>query len=110
MAGGDVDEVTEMRCTIAAFPCGMRGETGLWSGSWQFWRNDPMASLPEDKVIITVATTGGVANTRERNINVPSNQVKLHKLHTSVGRKEPPFSTSMHVIKRESQPGSGGLQ
>ena len=27
--------------------------------------------LPEDKVIITVATTGGVVGTRERNPNVP---------------------------------------
>jgi 3-keto-5-aminohexanoate cleavage enzyme len=30
-----------------------------------------MAQLPEDKVFITVATTGGVAGTRERNPNVP---------------------------------------
>jgi 3-keto-5-aminohexanoate cleavage enzyme len=30
-----------------------------------------MGLLPEDKVIITVATTGGVAKTRDRNINVP---------------------------------------
>lgn len=30
-----------------------------------------MAILPEDKVIITVATTGGVARTKERNTNVP---------------------------------------
>ncbi len=30
-----------------------------------------MGLLPEDKVIITVATTGGVAKTREKNINVP---------------------------------------
>ncbi len=30
-----------------------------------------MASLPENKVIITVATTGGVVGTRERNPNVP---------------------------------------
>ena len=30
-----------------------------------------MESLPEDKVIITVATTGGVVGTRDRNPNVP---------------------------------------
>ena len=30
-----------------------------------------MASLPENKVIVTVATTGGVAGTRETNPNVP---------------------------------------
>lgn len=38
-----------------------------------------MTSLPEDKVIITVATTGGVVGTRERNPNVPEQPDEIAK-------------------------------
>ena len=35
--------------------------------------------LPEDKVIITVATTGGVVGTRDRNPNVPEQPIEIAK-------------------------------
>lgn len=38
-----------------------------------------MALLPEDKVMITVATTGGVAGTRDRNPNVPEQPDEIAK-------------------------------
>ncbi|MBW1914958.1 MAG: 3-keto-5-aminohexanoate cleavage protein [Deltaproteobacteria bacterium] len=38
-----------------------------------------MTLIPEDKVIITVATTGGVAGTRERNPNVPETPEEIAK-------------------------------
>jgi hypothetical protein len=49
----------------------MREGVGLGFGLWRSWRNSRMAILLEDKVIITVATVGGVARTKGRNINVP---------------------------------------
>lgn len=38
-----------------------------------------MSLIPEDKVVITVATTGGVAGTREKNPNVPEQPDEIAK-------------------------------
>jgi 3-keto-5-aminohexanoate cleavage enzyme len=62
-----------------------------------------MRLLPEDKVIITVATTGGVAKTREKNPNVPEQPDEIARAAYDFGQ-EGACILHIHVRDKEGIP------